>query len=84
MALGLKVVQNRTVADRPSQEPSVSGSMPARASWARPGEAPPRQQRIPVTQADDLSFGAAINAALVVIDAVHSLVWSFSNGPLER
>lgn len=32
---------------------------------------------------DAPSFGAAINVALVVIDNVHTLVWSRSNGPKE-
>ena len=32
---------------------------------------------------DDPSFPAAINAALVVINGAHSLVWSRSNGPKE-
>jgi hypothetical protein len=32
---------------------------------------------------DDPSFGNAIHAALVVIDGVHSLVWSRSNGHKE-
>ena len=32
---------------------------------------------------DDPSFGHAINAALVVIDGEHTLVWSRSNPPKE-
>ncbi len=32
---------------------------------------------------DDLSFGEPVNAALVVIDGVHSLVWSRSTAKAD-
>ncbi|NQE61510.1 hypothetical protein E1H18_1766 [Caulobacter sp. RHG1] len=44
------------------------------------GEDRQGQPRASVDPADDLPFGAAINCALAVIDAVHSLIWSRSNG----
>ncbi len=42
------------------------------------GEA--KTDRLPIKRTGP-SFPAAINAALVVLDGVHSLVWSRGNGP---
>ena len=84
LAINLKTVQFRPVADKSGDKGPdfrvFAGKAEIGAAWKKTSR--DKNQYLSV-KLDDPSFGAAVNAALVVIDEVHSLVWSRSNGPRE-
>jgi len=84
LAINLKKVQVRPITDKPSDKSPdfriTSGAANLGAAWRKTSK---DNNPYLSVKLDDPSFGAAINAALVVIDEVHTLVWSRSNGPKE-
>jgi uncharacterized protein (DUF736 family) len=84
LALNLKAVQFRPVTEKAGDKSPdfrvYAGKAELGAAWKKTSK--DNNDYLSV-KLDDPSFGAAINAALVVIDTVHCLVWSRSNGPRE-
>ena len=84
LAINLKKVQIRPVADKPSDKSPdfriTAGAANLGAAWKKTSK--DNNEYLSV-KLDDPSFGAAINAALVVFETVHTLVWSRSTGPKE-
>ncbi len=84
LSINLKAVQFRPVTDKPGDKSPdfrvFAGKAELGAAWKKTSK--DKNDYLSV-KLDDPSFPAAINAALVVIDGVHSLVWSRSNAPKE-
>ena len=84
LALKLKKVQIRPVADKPSDKAPdfriTCGKADLGAAWTKTSRDKNVYQSV---RLDDPSFGQAINAALVEIEGVPTLVWSRSTGPRE-
>jgi uncharacterized protein (DUF736 family) len=84
LAINLKAVQIRPVSEKPGDKSPdfrvFAGKAELGAAWKKTSR--DNNDYLSV-KLDDPSFGAAINVALVVIEGVHTLVWSRSNGPKE-
>jgi uncharacterized protein (DUF736 family) len=84
LAINLKKVQFRPVTEKSSDKSPdfrvTAGNADLGAAWKKVSK--DNNDYLSV-RLDDPSFGNAINAALVVIDGVHTLVWSRSNGHKE-
>jgi uncharacterized protein (DUF736 family) len=84
LAINLKKVQFRPVGEKTSDKSPdyriACGSADLGAAWKKTSK--DNNDYLSV-RLDDPSFGAAINAALVVMDGVHTLVWSRGNGHKE-
>jgi uncharacterized protein (DUF736 family) len=84
LALKLKKVQIRPVTDKPSDKSPdyriTCGRANLGAAWTKTSKDGNVYRSVKL---DDPSFGAAINAALVDIEGVQTLVWSRSTGPKE-
>ncbi|PVM92773.1 DUF736 domain-containing protein [Caulobacter endophyticus] len=84
LAINLKKVQFRPVAEKSSDKAPdfriTAGLADLGAAWKKTSK---DNNAYLSVRLDDPSFGHAINAALVVIDDVHTLVWSRSTGPKE-
>ncbi|WP_426031274.1 DUF736 domain-containing protein [Caulobacter sp. DWP3-1-3b2] len=84
LTIDLKTVQFRPVTDKVGEKSPdfrvFAGKAELGAAWKKTSR---ENNDYLSVKLDDPSFAAAINAALVVIDGAHSLVWSRSNGPKE-
>jgi uncharacterized protein (DUF736 family) len=84
LALNLKKVQIRPVDNKPSDKSPdfriTCGSANLGAAWKKTSK--DNNDYLSV-KLDDPSFAGPINAALVVIDGAHTLVWSRSTSPRE-
>lgn len=84
LALKLKKVQIRPVAEKASDKSPdyriTCGKADLGAAWTKTSKDEKVYRSV---RLDDPSFGQAINAALVSIDGVETLVWSRSTGPRE-
>ncbi|ADG11026.1 DUF736 domain-containing protein [Caulobacter segnis] len=83
LALNLKTVQIRPadkVSDKSPDFRITAGKANLGAAWKKTSK--DNNDYLSV-KLDDPSFGAAINAALVVIEGVHTLVWSRSTSAKE-
>ena len=84
LAINLKAVQFRPVTDKSGDKSPdfrvYAGKAELGAAWKKTSK--DNHDYLSV-KLDDPSFGHAINAALVLIDGDHTLVWSRSNGPKE-
>jgi uncharacterized protein (DUF736 family) len=84
LAINLKKVQFRPVTEKSSDKSPdfrvTAGNADLGAAWKKTSK--DNNEYLSV-RLDDPSFGNAINAALVVIDGVQTLVWSRSTGPKE-
>ena len=84
LTIDLKTVQFRPVTDKAGDKSPdfrvFAGKAELGAAWKKTSR---ENNDYLSVKLDDPSFAAAINAALVVINGAHSLVWSRSNGPKE-
>lgn len=84
LALKLKKVQIRPVADKPSDKSPdfriTCGKADLGAAWTKTSKDNNTYHSV---RLDDPSFGHAINAALVKSEADFLLIWSRSNGQKE-
>ena len=83
LAIDLKKVQFRPVDKTSDKSPDfrvTAGNADLGAAWKKTSK--DNNEYLSV-RLDDPSFGNAINCALVVIDEVHTLVWSRSSGHKE-
>lgn len=83
LAIKLKAVQFRPVDKANDKSPDFrvyAGKAELGAAWKKTSK---DEKDYLSVKLDDPSFAAAINAALVDIDGVQTLVWSRSNGPRE-
>ncbi|WP_299006418.1 DUF736 domain-containing protein [uncultured Caulobacter sp.] len=84
LAINLKKVQFRPVAEKSSDKAPdfrvTAGNADLGAAWKKTSK--DKNDYLSV-RLDDPSFGNAINCALVMMDGVHTLVWSRSTAPKE-
>ena len=84
LAIKVKAVEFRPVDEKPSDKSPdyrvYAGKAELGAAWIKTSR--DEKQYLSV-KLDDPSFSAAINAALVDLDGVQTLVWSRSNGAKE-
>lgn len=84
LALTLKKVQIRPVAEKASDKSPdyriTCGKANLGAAWLKTSKDEKVYRSV---RMDDPSFGRPIDAALVEIDGVHTMVWSRSTGPKE-
>jgi uncharacterized protein (DUF736 family) len=82
LALGARTVRIRS-RERTRERGPTTGCRPIARAWAWPGRRPERTAARPVDEAADIDFGEPVNAALVVIDGTHTLVWSRSTAKAD-
>jgi hypothetical protein len=84
LAIKVKAVEFRPVDDKPSDKSpdfrAYAGKVELGAAWKKMSR---DEKPYLSVKLDDPSFAAPINAALVDIDGVQTLVWSRSNGSKE-